>query len=113
MFKLSTSDSYKYPVVVEIVDESGRTTKHTFEAHFKRLPQSEIDRLLVASKDDGIRDEDVVDQVLIGWSGVVDEQGDAMPFNAENVRVVLDICPVRACVVRAWVDSLTGGRRKN
>lgn len=101
MFKLSTSDSYKYPVIVKIVDGTGRTNTYSFEAVFKRLPQSEIDSLLASSKNEGVRDEDVVDQVLIGWSGIVDEQGEPVPFNHDTRHQVLDICPVRACVVKA------------
>ena len=38
-FVLKQSDTYKWPVTVEIPIDGGRFDKQTFDAEFKRLPQ--------------------------------------------------------------------------
>lgn len=115
MFKLAQKDTYTWPVTVEIPTDGGKFEKHGFTAEFRRLPRSEIEALLraVTESHDPQREADIVDQILLGWNGIVDADGQPVSFSDEARNQVLDIHPVRNCVFQAWVDSLKAGARKN
>lgn len=116
MLKLAQKDTFTWPITVEIPADGGKFEKHVFTAEFRRLPRSEIDVLMrdVGESNDPERaTANIVDQILLGWNGVVDADGQPVPFSDEARNQVLDIHPVRNCVFQAWVDSLKAGARKN
>lgn len=112
MFKLDLSDSYTWPVTVEVVD-AGKSAKHTFDAQFRRLKQSQIDELIAAVRDGHKSDADLVAEVLVGWAGVKDAAGEDIPFTESSRDRVMDVYPVRPAVLAAWFESLAGAKRKN
>lgn len=113
MFKLDTSPTYRYPVAVELLDADGKPAKAEFKIDFARLKQSEIDDLLKKSRDGDIDDNAVSHRVVKGWDGVQDADGQPLAFNAENLDALLDVVPVRPAVITAWIESLSGAKRKN
>ncbi len=112
MFKIAQNPSYKWPVAVHIPADGGKFVKATFTAEFRALAQSEMDNVLADIRD-GDRDADFAGECLIGWSGVQDADGADLPFSDEAKARLLNIPYVRAAVVAAFFDSITGGRRKN
>jgi len=113
MFKIDTSETYKHPVNVRMIDTNGKQIKQSFTAVFHRLPQHQIDDLSKAVSDGSINDDQFVDEILAGWEGVVDQNGDAVAFNDVTKSMILDINPVRSCIINAWGDSLAGIATKN
>lgn len=113
MFKLAQSNSYKWPVAVELPADGGRMEKHTFDAEFKRLPQSRIKALTEQVKSGDLTDADFVKEVLVGWKGVLDESGQEVPFSEGTRDALIDVQLVSGALVGAFFESLTGGRRKN
>lgn len=114
MFKLATpSDDIAWPVTVPFVDGKGKTINQTFTAKFPRLPQSQLDSLVQQAQDKAISDDELASQILIGWDGVADENGQPIEFNPAIRDQLLDIHPTRSSVITAWFDSLSGGKRKN
>jgi hypothetical protein len=109
MFKISVSPSYSYPVTVDL---PGARVKPTFDAVFKRLPQSELDVLIEKVKSNEMDDAGFVREVLVGWKGVSDETGELV-FSEENLSSLLNVYPVARCVVEAFYASLTGVNAKN
>ena len=121
-FKLSTATSYPWPVAGELAG-----TRYSFTAEFAFLDQERIDYLLVASakraallkrgEDDasleGVTARAIAAEVLVGWSGVTDDDGEPIDFTAASADKFLRIQGVAAAIVEAWGESLEGGKRGN
>jgi len=113
MFVISQKTSYTWPVAVEFPVDGGKSEKQTFDAEFKRVPQSRMAEIKAKIESGDITDIDLAREVLTGWAGVTDANGDAVPF-AEGTRdQLLDVPLVASAVVMAWMNSLTGAKRKN
>lgn len=124
-FVLKQSSSYKWPVSVKLPADGGKFEKQTFDAEFKRLPQVRINeiqadvqvRIKAAERnesiDGAISDQSIADELLLGWDGVIDADGDEVPFSEATKQQLLDIPTVAAAIVIAYFDSLTGTKVKN
>ena len=112
-FVLSVSETYKWPVVVELASDGGRNEKLTFDAEFKRLPSERVKQLLNPNEDDeGLTDEQFCQSYVVGWSGIKDDQGADVPFSQDALMTLLRIHPTPSCIVRAWIESISGGKAK-
>ena len=123
---LSQSATYKWPVRISLPaggDAVGKRDVHTFDAEFKRLPQTRVNEIiqLVRDQERGrrsdeealVQDTDVAREVLAGWTGVIDDDGKQIPFS-ETVRdQLLEIPTVASQIVVAWFDSNKDAKRKN
>jgi len=109
MLKLKTDHSYSWPVVVQIPADGGKFTKATFDATFKVIPQDRIDGILRG----GNVDAELLREVTEGWKGIQDEDGNDLPYSEEAREKLLSVPYVRAALVEAYLDSLSGARRKN
>jgi hypothetical protein len=121
-FKLSTATSYPWPVAGELAG-----TRYSFTAEFAFLDQERIDYLLVASakraallkrgEDDpdlaGVTARAIAAEVLVGWSGVTDGDGEPIDFTAAAADKFLRIQGVAAAITEAWGESLEGARQGN
>jgi hypothetical protein len=130
MFVLDQSDSYFWPVSVELPANGSKKT-FTFDAEFKRLPQDEVEdlrqrhanqlakmrRWLSAmdgySETEGesiseVGDEtrELCDAVLCGWAKVADAKGEEVEFNDASKRQMYRVQGAAAAILNAWFDSL-------
>jgi len=117
-FKLSNATSYEWPVAGEIAG-----VRFSFKGQFAFLRQERIEeltqqlarrqRLLEVGQDDpdlsGVHARAVAAEVLVGWSGVTDDDGEAVPFSPatlEQMRVCREPAretPAgRAALARGW-----------
>jgi hypothetical protein len=62
-------------VLVQFKAEGNTTVQGSYTGTFKRLPQAEIDALI----DSDTPNSEVLDQVLVGVTGVGDENGELSP----------------------------------
>lgn len=117
MFTLDESQTYWYPVVVEMTaKEGGRKQKFTFDAEFNRLPQDELtDMFRVRGEDEAaLKDSDVLDRVFVAWRDIQDAQGHPLAVTSENRELLLNRFPVASCVVKAFLKSIgIEGKAKN
>jgi hypothetical protein len=113
MFKLKTSETYFYPVAVEIVEDGGKVAKSTFDAEFKRLPRKDVEETMKKIREGEMNDYEVACEVFVGWKGVVDQHGEPLPFSETNRDAVLEIHPTLPTLVKAWGASLKGAKTKN
>jgi hypothetical protein len=112
MFKITTSDTFKWPVEVRIPTDGGRHQKATFDAEFRRLPQSQLEKMaerLTQNEGDGAA---VCRELVVGWEGVEDDAG-PVRFSAEALGRVLDIPGVVPALIGSYFDALRGLERKN
>lgn len=113
MFVISQKSSYTWPVSVEFPTDGGKTERQSFDAEFKRLPQSRINEIRSLIERNEITDTELARDILTGWSGVQDGHGDAVPFSEASRDQLLDVALVANAVIMAWLGSLTGAKRKN
>lgn len=121
-FVLKQSTTYTWPVTLILPVNGGRREKHTFDAEFRRLPQTRINEIVKLaqlqergklSEDEELRDQDAAKEILAGWSNVVDDEGEEIPFSDSKLAELLDIPTVAGQIVRTWFDSLEVAKRKN
>lgn len=114
MFKLGFADRFTYPVSFEVVSDGGKRNKFSFDAVLKRPSREEYQAYIKAAVDGEKSDLDIAREVLLGWKGVQDENGDDLPFSETARDNVLNITPVLPAVIDAFMESNSGkGRTKN
>jgi hypothetical protein len=121
-FVLKQSDTYTWPVTLVIPVDGGRREKHSFDAEFKRLPQTRINEIIRQAKamergrlsdDEMLEDQTACAEILVGWSNVVDDDGQEIPFSQKAVDQLLELPTIAGQIVRAWFESLETAKRKN
>lgn len=112
-FVLKQSDTYSWPVTVEIPIDGGRFDRQTFDAEFKRLPQARNNAIIAAAKAETTTDLEVAEEVLVGWKGISDDNGEDIPYSETAKAQLLDVPGVSAALVEGYINSLLGAKRKN
>lgn len=121
-FVLKQSSTYTWPITLVLPVSGGRREKHTFDGEFRRLPQTRINEIIrlaqlqergKLSEDEELRDQDAAAEILAGWSNVVDDDGEEIPFSDSKLKELLEIPTVAGQIVRTWFDSLEVAKRKN
>ena len=111
-FKLKQSDTYKWDVSVDIPVD-GRHERSSFTGEFKRIPQSRIREVGKEIENGTITDAELVEEVLVGWDGVDDMEGNPVKFSRTTLRQLVDVPMVATCVATAYFESIAGSKRKN
>lgn len=106
-FVLKKASSYKWPVTVDVPVDGGKFKKETFTAIFKKMSRSAFNDLV----DQG--DDALVGEIIEGWEGIKDEDGDEVEYNEDNKVALFDDPYVLRAVITAYTDSLTGAQAKN
>jgi len=121
-FVLKQKASYVWPVPLIIPTDGGRKEKHTFDAEFRRLPQSRINEIIKlaramelgrAGEDEELDDKTAAKEILCGWSGVTDDKGEEIPFSEAKLADMLEIPTVGAQIIRAWFNSMELAKKGN
>jgi hypothetical protein len=121
-FKLSQTATYIWPMKITLPADGGRRETHSFDAVLRRLPQSRINELIRQVKlqergdvdpADEIQDMDAAREVVAGWSGILDGDGEELPFSDQNLTTLLEIPTVAAQIVKSWFGSLNEAKQKN
>ena len=106
-FKLALSETYKVKVVVETPNEYGKTSKDDFVAEFKRVGMDELEELRKLPQ------PEVFERVLVGWSGLLDGDNQAVPFSELNRKALLNIPQALAGLMESYWPSVFKAREKN
>lgn len=113
-FVLSEKPTYLWTVNVQTPDPTrpGRWKTHTFTATFKKLPPLEVQELLthLAEPDLGFeeryqRENDFIKEMVKGWDGIAEENGEPFLFSEEHRDRLLDVPEVRRALFDAYFDS--------
>jgi hypothetical protein len=106
-FVLKKVSTYKWPVEVSIPVDGGKFKKETFTAIFKKMSRSAFNELI----DEG--DDALVDQIIEGWEGIKDEDGEEVPFCAGTKKELFDDPYVLRALIESYTNSITGAAEKN
>jgi hypothetical protein len=121
-FVLKQSATYNWPITLILPVDGGRREKHTFDGEFRRLPQTRINEIIKlarrmeigrADDDDQLDDITAAKEILVGWSGVIDDAGKEVPFSDSALGQILDIPTVGAQIVKAWYGSMELAKKGN
>jgi hypothetical protein len=117
-FVLKQSDTYSWPITFDVPVDGGRHERQTFDGTFKRLPQSTIGPMVAELQrlddlGDLERITEIAADVMVGWSGVTDDTGKEIPFSQKALKQVLNVPFLAVAVLKAYVDSIKGAKRKN
>jgi hypothetical protein len=121
-FKLQQSATYVWPVKIVLPIDGGKRLTETFDATFRRLPQSRINEIIKLARlqergrlddDQELEDQDAAREIMVGWDGVEDDDGKPIPFSEKAVKELLEIPTVAGQIVKAWFGSLAEAKRKN
>ena len=105
--------TFKWPVNVEEPSDGGTFETTTFDAVFKRLPQTRIREIWDLIQAGELNDDELCAEVLTGWKGSQDAKGEEVRFSEKAKADLLNVPLVAAAVVTAWLESLAKGKRKN
>ena len=98
---------YDWQVTVETPDK-GKFKQETFTAKFKNIGRKAVAKL-VEEQDD----EDFVKSVLVGWSGIKDDDGNDVPFNDENFEALTDNHFIVKGIIESFGESMRLASEKN
>jgi hypothetical protein len=117
-FVLKQSDTYTWPVTFDIPVDGGRHERQTFDGEFKRLPQSKIGPMVAELQrledlGDLERITDISRDVLVGWSGINDDNNKEIPYSQKALDQLLEVPFLAVAVLKAYMDSIKGAKRKN
>jgi hypothetical protein len=120
-FVLKDSDSFSWPIIYRQPVSGGRKERQEFEAEFKRLPQSRISEIQEqvqakvdkTNQDIEISDVSIADEILVGWSSIIDVDGEEIPFSKTTKAQLLELPLMASCLIEAYFSSLVEEKRKN
>lgn len=119
MFILKDEISYRWPVKVRVpgAGGDGRFEEQSFKVEFAALKRDEAEALdtevhaALLAGDETQRDR-LLERVVIGWDGIVDESKAEVPFSPETLRAALQWPWVRLALYAAWTESQSGEKRR-
>ena len=98
---------FTWPVSIEEPADGGTFYTATFDAKFKRVGRKEFQKL-------GEKGElDLLKVIMVGWEGILDEDGKEVPFSLEAMREFSDDPYWIRGVLKAYTETFEGGRQGN
>ena len=111
MFTIRQDHSFTWPVQVAVPGDGGKHRTETFQARFREIDQDRLNEILADTE--GAVDAALLTEIVIGWEGVRDEHKDEVPFDTETLELLIKVPYVRAAMAEAFMDAMTGRKRKN
>lgn len=119
-FVLKQKPTYSWPVPLIIPTDGGRREKFSFDAEFRRLPQSRINEIIKVARamelgrsDEDLDDKSAAAEILADWSGITDDDGKPVPFSQAALEQLLEIPTVAGQIVKAWFASMEVAKKGN
>lgn len=122
---LQQSPTFTWPITVRETQDGGRYRTHTFEAVFKRLPQSRMDEIQLeyqrikswAANDEVISSlptREIAAEILAGWSGIFEPDNTTqIPYSEAAKAQLLEIATVADVLVTTYIESTEKAKAKN
>ncbi len=120
IFAIAGNETFFVPVEVSIPDGTPKGKTHKFKVEFKRQTQTELKAIFrrvnketLEGDEELLTDDQLLQDVMVGWDGVLDKNGNKVEFTPENMEALLDVYPVRPAVVGAFFASIKTAKTKN
>jgi len=112
-FVLKKSNTYKWPVSVDVPVDGGKHERVTFDVEFKDLTQSRLLEIAELSAEGNLTDVEIAREVIMGWIGIEDEDGEELPYSMTKRDELLDVPMMATAIAGAYLESKQGAKRKN
>lgn len=109
MLKIIKNPEFTTAVKVQI-PTSGGHTEASFNARFKVLTVSETEAFNMLSTEGT---SDYLRTILIGWDGVIGDEGEPISFSDEARDQLIDIPYVRVAILSSYNSAMLGAKRGN
>jgi len=106
-FKLAQNPSYIATVKVSMPNDKDGFDTSEFKAKFKRVSFSELDKLREKTQ------LEVVKEVVLGYSGLLDENNQEVDFNEDNLNALTSIPQALAALSETFWLSIFKAKEKN
>lgn len=109
MLKIIKNPEFTATVKVQIPTEGGHSDG-SFTARFKALTVSqseEFNMMSIEGTNDWLR------TILIGWDGVVNDEGEPASFNHATRDELLDVPFIRMAIIQSYNGAMMGAKRGN
>lgn len=115
------------PATLYLPGDDGKRVAHQFKVHFRRQRASERDALsLRYTKGDAVKDAvtgattyvpiavgQLLDEVVMGWGGMLDEAGQSVPYSHAERRETEDENPgLEQAMAVSWYDNVFINQRE-
>ena len=123
-FILEQSPTFSWPITIREVIDGGRHRTHQFEAVFHRLSASRMEEVQLAyqrikaaaARDlelDTIPTRDIAAEILVGWKGITDPDGNEVEFSPGTKAQLLEVATVADALVSTFFEAHEKARAKN
>ena len=123
MGKFRKIQAINWPVTVKLARGNNKFDSEKIEIKFKRLTADEMKDISLRHQitedmsesekaEIGDRIIDDVKDMIVGWS-IDDETNEPMPFNDENLDLVMNHPDYRNAIIKGFYDVQIGGAAKN
>tara|TARA_Y100000401_G_scaffold59642_1_gene47323 strand:+ start:743 stop:1087 length:345 start_codon:yes stop_codon:yes gene_type:complete len=112
-FVLKKSNTFKWPITVEMSVDGGTWERMTFDIEYKDLTQSRIREIAELSEEGTLSEIDLAKEMMVGWAGVVDEEGNEIPFSMAGRDEMLEFPMLAGEIVKTYMEAKQGAKRKN
>jgi hypothetical protein len=99
--------AFKWPVTVEEPSDGGVFDSNTFDVQFKRLGRKEFAKLSTKG------DLPLLKAIVLGWTGISDEDGTDIPFSIETLTEFTDDPYWVRGVLKAYTETFEGAKEGN
>ncbi|MDW5417746.1 hypothetical protein R6242_14340 [Iodobacter sp. CM08] len=111
MFKISAVNTFWREITFTECVLANEEKEFSFKFEFKRLSAEELEqRTGVDSKE---LMKDFLSDVVTGWDGIAGEDGEPLPFTADNFKALLQVSGVGQLAFRTYVREVGVLRTKN
>lgn len=89
LFFKGTPETVLLPLTAECLTASGGTTKVNFKGRYRRIGVEEQKQVRQQLAESAVTGEEVIRQLLVGWSDVQDKDGEPVEYSPENREAAL------------------------
>lgn len=109
MFVLQVDPRWSWPVRVRVPVDGGRYEDQVFDATFVLVDERRVRELTDADPSG----RTLLEVAVADWAGVVEADKRPVPYTTSALSAMIGIPFVRAALLEAYRDSITGAARKN
>lgn len=111
-FVLKQSATFEWPLKIVIPTDGGKKATFTLDVEFRRLAQSRLTEVLNIARAamrgetvDSAEDEDIARELVCGWKGVVDDDGQEIPFSEAALTQMVELPFVAGQIIRQFYEA--------
>ena len=77
------------------------------------MTQSRLLEIAELSSEGSLTDVEIAREVIMGWAGIEDENGEEVPYSITARDQLLDVPMIATAIAGSYLDSKRGAKRKN